>query len=42
MLAFKRLTFIELDREEFDKLGPITQNEVDNTDWDQLAQDLTA
>ena len=29
-------------KEEFEKLGPITQNEVDNTDWDQLAQDLTA
>ena len=42
MLAFKRLTFSELDREEFDKFGPITQKEVDNTDWDQLAQDLTA
>lgn len=42
MLAFKRLAFNELDREEFGKFGPITQKEVDNTDWDQLAQDLTA
>ena len=40
--AFKRLTFSELDHEKFDKLGSITQQEIDNTDWDQLIQDFTS
>jgi len=37
------LEFIEMSSEEiqkFKKLGPITQAEIDNTDLDQLAQDL--
>lgn len=40
--AFRRLTFSELDREKFDKLGPITQQEIDDTDWDQLVHKLTS
>ena len=40
--AFKRLTFSELDHEKFDKLGSITQQEIDNTDWDQLIEDFTS
>ena len=39
---FKRLTSDELDREKFDKLGPITQQELDNTDWNQLTQNFTS
>ena len=40
--AFKKLTFSELDRKRFDKFGPITQDEIENTDWDQLIQDFTS
>ena len=40
--ALKRLTFSELGRKKFNKLGPITQQEIDNTDWDQLTQYFTS
>ncbi|KMP12653.1 hypothetical protein UR09_00675 [Candidatus Nitromaritima sp. SCGC AAA799-A02] len=40
-VPFKRLYLNDQEREKFRKLGPITQQEIKDTDWDQLIQDLT-
>ena len=36
--ASTKLYFSELDRVKFAQLGPITQQEIENIDWDQLVE----
>ncbi len=41
-VSFKKfLLNTRREREKFKKLGPITQREIEATDWDQLIEDLT-
>jgi hypothetical protein len=41
-VSFKKfLLNTRREREKFKKLGPITQQEIEATDWDQLIEDLT-
>ena len=41
-VPFKKFPFnTRREREKFKKLGPITQQEIKATDWDQLVEDLT-
>ena len=39
-VSFKKFSFNRQEREKFKKLGPITQQEIDDIDWDQLIQKL--
>tara|TARA_B100000315_G_scaffold31232_1_gene26447 strand:- start:389 stop:1069 length:681 start_codon:yes stop_codon:yes gene_type:complete len=41
-VSFKKFPFnTRREREQFKKLGPVTQQEIEATDWDQLVEDLT-
>ena len=41
-VSFRKFPFnTRREREKFKKLGPITQQEIEATDWDQLIEDLT-
>ncbi len=40
-ITFQELVLSPDEMERFQVLGPITQEEIEETDWDQLADDLT-
>ncbi len=40
-ITFQELALSPDEMERFQVLGPITQEEIEETDWDQLADDLT-
>ena len=41
-ITFQELALSPDEKERFQVLGPITQKEIEETDWDQLSDDLTA
>lgn len=40
-ISFQEFAFSPDEKERFQVLGPITQEEIEETDWDQLLDDLT-
>jgi len=41
-ITFQELALSPDEEERFQVLGPITQKEIEETDWDQLSDDLTS
>jgi tetratricopeptide (TPR) repeat protein len=41
-ITFEELALSPDEKERFQVLGPITQDEIEETDWDQLLDDLTS
>lgn len=41
-ITFQELALSPDEKERFQVLGPITQKEIEETDWDQLSDDLTS